>query len=671
MSSKKSLGLIVIIFGFILIALTGIRTISNPEIFTHIALGQADGAISYTMDNQQWINLNPLYNKVAATLWAMGGAPAITLAHTALLLAALVLLFRLGKNWGGPVSQGLALLLCSWLLLPVFNPGPVIFALLFAALFVTLLHRMKNFIGMAAALLVLQVLWTNIHPSFLFGPVLILFFAIENLQASRTASRTTMAAPQATRLFGLAAGALLITLANPNFFKLHTHIFANWFMLIRADCPEWVSLFSGGFPHTFTEGLYFFTLILCAGGLVTLQKKLPPTLTGLALTGAALGVLSFSRGDHSIRALLAYSLLVFPFMILSLNAISEYLSHSLVSVVRVSEKLLQSVMVVITLILMLATAGAIVTNNAYVGQGSASSFGLGVAEESFPVAAASLLDRNDFPEKILNIAHDGGYLATQHPDRKVYCDSRLSFYGSDFYQQLDRALLGQKDDWDAVMRDWTPDAVVLNGAWPDAGALARRLGASKVWKLVYFDGSTVILVRDLPDFKSLIDYALTEEPGQKILNESLKKYKNGNKTLFKSGNSPRLIGGAGILLSLNRPQDAEMLYRTITRNCPNMATAWLGLGQSLIYQKKMTEGIENMEQAARILPNSSRIWMGLYRAYRMKGDDAKVAEAAEKLNKFFDADKATVEQQKAATEKNKPEAEAKENDGPSLPRELR
>ena len=385
MSSKKPLGLILSVSGFILIALTGIRTISNPEIFTNIALGQAGRSaadpISYTMADQEWINLHPLYNKIVAALWSMGGAPLITLVHVAVVLAALYLLFRLGKNWGGPVSQGLALLICAWLLQPVFTPGPAAFAILFIALFVTLLMRLKNFMILSAALIVLQILWTNIHPSFLFGPALILFFAFENKQSS--SSRVSMTSPLTHKLLGLAGGALLVTLANPSFFKLHTHILSNWFLLIRADSPEWISLFSSGFPQGFTEKLYFFTLILCAGGLITLQKKLPPTVTMLALTGAAVGALSFSRGDHSIRALMAFAMLALPFMILSLNAVGDYLSHSLVSSMRLSEKAPTYVMGAITLLLMLTTAGAVVTNSAYIGMGSASAFGLGVAEESF------------------------------------------------------------------------------------------------------------------------------------------------------------------------------------------------------------------------------------------------------------------------------------------------
>lgn len=110
MSNKKSLGLVLVILGFVLIALVGIRTISNPDIFTHIALGQAGNSsadtISYTMGDQQWINMNPLYNKLASGLWGMGGAALVTLAHVAALLAAFILMFQFGKKMGLPPQSG-------------------------------------------------------------------------------------------------------------------------------------------------------------------------------------------------------------------------------------------------------------------------------------------------------------------------------------------------------------------------------------------------------------------------------------------------------------------------------------------------------------------------------------------------------------------------------------
>jgi hypothetical protein len=79
-----------------------------------------------------------------------------------------------------------------------------------------------------------------------------------------------------------------------------------------------------------------------------------------------------------------------------------------------------------------------------------------------------------------------------------------------------------------------------------------------------------------------------------------------------------------------------------------------------------------MEKAAEITPRSSRIWMGLYQAYRLKGDKEKIAEAADKLNKFFQKEEATIEQQEVAKKKEpiKPEDAMKMGE-PELPAELK
>ena len=671
MSSKKSLGFILVVLGFVLIALAGIHTISSPEIFTHIALGQAGGSsgdpLSYTMADQQWVNMNPLYNKLVYALWSLGGAGLITLVHVTAVLAAFILMFRFGKKWGGPLSQGLSLLLCTWLLMPVFNPGPTAFFLLFTALFLTLLYNVKNFNLLAALLLVLQILWTNIHPSFLFGPILILFFAIENWQETHNASRASMVTPLTNRLFALSAVALLVTLINPNLINLHRHIFANWKVLTGTEGLEWISLFSSGFPQGFISSLTIFALILGAGGLVTLQKKLPVMITMLALVGAFLTV-------RSIGSLLSFTVLAFPFLTLSFSAIGEYLSRSLTTAFKAGEASLGKVLAIITLVLMILTAGSLLTSAAYVNIGSASRFGLGVQEDAFPVAAAGILEREDFPERIMNISHDGGYLAAQNPQSKIFCDTRVSFYGSDFYKTLNRALLGQAAAWKTILSDWNPHAIVLNGGWIDSGALANRLISSKAWKMVYFDGATIILVRDLPEYETLINDPSIQQYGGTVLEEARRKYKSGNQGLFKTGNSSRLVGAGGLYLALNRPAEAEAVYSLLVKNSPRMATAWLGLGQSMILQKKLTQGIGYMEQASAITPRSARVWMGLLQAYRMKGDEPNIQKAAEQLNKFFQAEEATVEQQEAATQKKKAvekPAALKGNGELELPSELK
>jgi len=503
------------------------------------------------------------------------------------------------------------------------------------------------------------------HPSFLFGPVLILFFAIEHRQEARTVSRNSLMSPLTKKLFALAGASLLVTLVNPNLINLHTHVLGNWGLLTGTEGLEWISLFSSGFPQGLISSLTIFALILGAGGLITLQKKLPTMITMLALTGAFLTV-------RSIGALQSFAVLALPFMILSFNAVSEYLSRTLTTALKANEDVLHDVMVIVTLVLMLLSAGTLITNSAYVGIGSASRFGLGIEEEAFPVAAAGILNRDDFPEKILNVVHDGGYIAMLSPDRKVFTDTRKTLYGPEFYQNLTRALLGRADAWKSIQAEWNPDAVILNGAWPDAGALANRLVASRDWKLVYFDGATIILVKDLPEYASLIQDPSIQKYGLSVLEQTRKAYVAGNQGLFKTGNSSRLIGAAGLYLALNRPKEAQSIYSTLTKNCPDMATAWLGLGQSHILRKKLTQGIGYMEKAADITPRSSRVWMGLYQAYRMKGDQEKIEQAADKLNKFFKAEKATIEQREAAKKDAPvPPENASKTDEPEMPEELK
>ena len=91
----------------------------------------------------------------------------------------------------------------------------------------------------------------------------------------------------------------------------------------------------------------------------------------------------------------------------------------------------------------------------------------------------------------------------------------------------------------------------------------------------------------------------------------------------------------------------------------------------LILQKQLTKGLGYLEKAAKITPRSSRVWMALFQAYRLKGDEEKTRDAADQLTKFFKAEKATVEQQEAkARKKEVAKPEQKEELELEMPVEL-
>ena len=363
---------------------------------------------------------------------------------------------------------------------------------------------------------------------------------------------------------------------------------------------------------------------------------------------AVVGVIFMVR---SICSLNLFAFLSFPFLILSFFAIGTFLSQTSKTFFKINEAQVHRLFTLVALVLIVLSIGGLITNRSYAQIGSASQFGLGTQEDAFPVAASAVLAREDFPENILNIAHDGGYLALMNPKRRVFCDTRRSLYGADFYNTLNRSLLGRPDAWENVLSEWNPHAIVLNGCWPNAGALVRRLVASKSWKLVYLDGSTIIVVRDLPEHKELIDDQTIQQSGMNILEASRHNYLGKSKGFFKRGNSSCLIGAGNVFLALNRSKEAEMLYSALVKNNPRMANAWLGLGQSLILQKQWSKGVEYMEKAASITPKSIRVWTDLLRVYQMEGNKEKIDKANKHLSKFLKKDERTTEQKKVVEQK--------------------
>jgi len=71
-------------------------------------------------------------------------------------------------------------------------------------------------------------------------------------------------------------------------------------------------------------------------------------------------------------------------------------------------------------------------------------------------------------------------------------------------------------------------------------------------------------------------------------------------------------------------------------------------------KRALTDAQGDMEKAVEITPRSGRVWIALFQAYRLKGDEAKARNAADQLNKFFKADKATVEEQASTKEQKTP-----------------
>jgi len=372
--NKKPFGAatLYVILGLVFIALVGIRTISTPEIWTHLAQGRTNAPISY-LEPDSAVNTTHLYDKIIYGLWEIGGAPALIIFNVIALLATFILLLQVSKKWGGGLSQGFALLISGHLIFQGLDVDPRTMMMLFISLFVYLLSTAKKPAVLFGVLIPLQILWANTHGSFLFGPFIAALAALQAGQNAKGTGRNKQKDLQPGML-GILAGALLVaTVINPYFTKLHAQVFAN----VQMPYPAyWGSLFREYFQASADDPLIFLVLILGAGGLITLKKRLPIMLTTLAIISAFLVV-------RSVYTAQLFAVLAFPFMVLSFTAVGEYLSGSFKTLLGKRGKFLEPATQTIFVLLVVLSLIPVVSNCAYTRFGSASSFGLGIQESHY------------------------------------------------------------------------------------------------------------------------------------------------------------------------------------------------------------------------------------------------------------------------------------------------
>lgn len=621
--SKKpfSAAIIYVILGLVFIALIGARTISTPEIWTHLAQGKTNAPISY-IETDSSVNTTHMYDKIVYAVWNMGGASALIIFNVILLLGTFILLLQVSRKWGGEVSQGFALLISGHLIFLGMDVGPKTIMMLFIALFVYLLSTIRRPAVLFGALIPLQILWTNMHDSFLFGPLLVILAAIQADRTSKGPNRKKQQELQPGTLGILTAAVFAATLINPYFAKLHAQVIAN---IKMPDPFYWGSLFSEYFHAPTHNPLIFLVLILGAGGLITLKKQLPIMLTSLAIIGAFLIV-------SSANIVQLFAVLAFPFMVLSFTAVGEYLTQSFKTLLGKQAGLLRPATQVVFVLLVILSLIPIVSNCAYTRMGSASTFGLGIQTELYPSGAEAIIGDPAFPEKALNLAADGGYLAFNY-GRKVFIDYRPGRYDRELLGNLNAMMFGNPKAYDAIYVAYRPEAIILNTLSPFSERGLYSLLSRQIWKLAYFDGVTAILLLDKEEFAPLLNNTEAQAAGLARLEAARAAYalKLTQSKASCAGNPAELIGSGKIFLALNRPVESKAIFSLLLKGNNTIPGAWIGLGNSQLMLKEFDAAADSLNAATRLAPDNLFAWVSYAKACERAGRTAESQKAQEKV----------------------------------------
>ena len=358
-----------------------------------------------------------------------------------------------------------------------------------------------------AALLLLvplQVLWANLHGSFLLAPAVVLLdaaaHAVEGLlpgaagpagppgggaAAARPARREARA--EAGRLSLLAAGLVGVSLVNPYGWRLLLFPFQLTGSAFMKVVYEWEPPFASSFRSTYMARYYVVWAALCVGllaGAAAAARRRGPPPCGLfpAFVFAFFFALSLRMNRN-----------VTDFAIATLPGAAALGSWLVAADGRGPLRRLLRAGPVAALLLALA---GFFTIRGYAYSPSSRRFpGLGLGE-SLPVRAVDYVERNRIEGACFNTYSAGAYLVYRlYPRVRVGMDSRNDVYGEALYGDYARAL-GSAAALGGMLRRLDASFILLE--WPQQGLVKTAAAVNDLggWRPVYFDDQTVVYLEE-------------------------------------------------------------------------------------------------------------------------------------------------------------------------------
>lgn len=639
--SRGRAGWALVGLGILFLLALGLRTIAAGDFWGHLATGRwiAEHGIprtdvfSFAAEGKPWVLDTWLYDRLLYALWGWGPSALIVL-HTLLVVAAFVLLLPVARTYAGPAAVAAALVVCGWLVAPVFTVGPTTAILILPAIIILLLYRRRPIALAWGGVLAAQWLWANMHVSFLLGPAICLAFAYDAGRRARYEDEDDAPYYGQKQLLLLAAAAVAVTFINPFITQLHAHAFMTWADPATRLFRIWISPFSTEFDSTLAKHMITLGLAVGAVGLLTYRERLPGGLTAIAILGAAVGV---TKGSHPHFL----ALLAFPFLALSVASGGRYILRATEKRTPLHQESLARAGSLLAGLLALASMAAVASGAYYRSTGSASAPGLGVNYALFPEDAATIIEHPDFPERALNLVQDGGYLAWRYPGRKVFVDSRARIYGGAFHTQFMKALSGDLGAWAAIEEAYEPQAFILNCAWPGAGFALRDLATRHGWSLAYLDGTTAVLLKGGEGLEALAADAGIQSDGLARLEAARQAYRVRLRDAAGAGAAPRLVGAGNAFFHLGRFKEAAAAYDLLVSGVPHMGSAWTHLGAALLQCGQADEAIGALEAACDRMKKSPVAWLWLGRAYAQAGREEDAARAYARAE-YLDAETAAA-----------------------------
>lgn len=527
---------------------------------------------SYSATGHVWLYHEWLFGVLAYNVYDLFGVSGLIIGKAVILAIAFTIIYKDMRL--REINPFLASFILTMAVLAArirFTERPHIFQFLFVAAFIFILdlYRLKGK-NRLYLLPVLQLLWVNIHGSFILGPIIIGIYLIsEAISGERR------------RVKILAIGLILTsatTILNPYGLKLiHFSIgFGEGAFLgaISEWRPTTIGDFHGAFGFLFAVGTVSFLLKM----ILSHEKQ------GGEIANLLLFIFFAYLSIKAIRFTALFSLAIAPVIAGNLQSFNIKMGpiRRAVSVVLIS-----------TLILGYLAVSEIKKYPSLLV------FGLG--EES-PRKVADFLEKNKIEGNMYNTYPLGSYLLWRlSPGEKVFLDGRVEIYDEFQKTFLLNPSIGR---WRELMGRYDINYAVISWSKNEFDPVGEWISFDPIWRLVYWDDVTRVYVKNVPGNQDLI-----KRFGHSVMVIPFDFTYNDLKDVIARGMGERL--------------EFE-LTRDVESNPENtLAGYWLGM---LYYEigKKM-EAIRAWEESARVRPDAN-IYCNIGSVHLEKGNYGKAIE---------------------------------------------
>jgi Tfp pilus assembly protein PilF len=451
---------------------------------------------TYTSAGNSWVDLQWLFETLLAWIEKTGGWAGLDLLRMVILTCGFACALAAARRRASSLAVaavGLPALLAAQ---ERFTLRPESISFLFLGVLMVLLTRRHDHpLGLYAAI-PLMALWANMHALYVVGLAALLLVTVgDALQDFRPPAAVSSPNTRHTSRLALttaaAAAATCLTPYGLLGWKLP------WRLLVERigsdniysrSIAEFQAPFGSNRP---TVSILAFALlaVLLAATLLLQGRRTP--IADLLLVGAFLALALMARRNIPLFALVALPV--------GAAALQGVFCRGVSAWPRLGRH--AGVARWIAALVLAAAIAALLpdvwSNRFYERDGIQRSFGIGLAPDRYPEAAADFLLRHPPAGQVLNSLVDGGYLAWRwYPKRRVFIDGRLEVHDESLYRDYLRL---QRDPvvFEEVARRYDIEAVV----WPhqqsaQAATLLRYLVRAHDWSLVQIDLTAAVFARD-------------------------------------------------------------------------------------------------------------------------------------------------------------------------------